>query len=325
VRAQGSYGERDFRRELLVGTTPVSVGDMGPDVPAPTPEPTPDPGTGEPPPIEAADARAFGKTRFGSLRGEAFYQQRFSRSTSASLVAGYGVSRSFGDSGEAYPTTRNADGTLSLSNRLSRKDNLSSVLSARTSSSEVGRAWVFAFTESLSHRFGARSNGTVNAGASYNREKRRGEDADWSIYPIAGLSFSYSRPSRNGIFSLTLGNTFNAVIDPVSTSIDPRATFTATVTWSDRRNYALSAAFDTTRSLEPNGSGALQTVSGSGIASYFLGAGFSAQAGVRTAFQSYRQAEQLPPTWDGFVALLFNVNLASGSFTLRPPFAGATQ
>jgi hypothetical protein len=317
VRAQASYGERDFRREVLVGATPVSPADMGTGTTPPTP------GTGEPPPTDAQVARAAsGKSRFGTVRGEAWYQHRMSRAASFSLLAGYGVSKSFGDEGAAYPTTRSADATLSLANAVSRRDTLTSALTARTSSSDLGgRAWVFGLTESYAHRFSSRSTGTAIAGASYNRDKRPGEDADWSVYPIASVAYSYSRPSRNGVLTFTLTNSFNAVIDPVSSSIDPRATFTAGATWNDRHDYALAAALDTTRSLEPKGSGALQTVSGSAVATYFIASGLSAQAGVRTAFQSYEQQDQLPPTWEAFVALAFGLDLRSGILALRTPFA----
>lgn len=318
VRALASYGERDFRRELLIGAAPVSPGDTEP---APVTPPVDAPVGGEPVPGEVARA-APGTSRFGSARGEAWYQRRLSRAASLSVTAGYGESRSFGESSEAYPRTQSADGALSLAQRLGRRDNLSSVLSARSTSSDTqASAWVLALSESLSHRFDARSNGTLVAGASYNRERRPDQDADWSVYPLAAVSFSHSRPSRDGVLSLTVGNSFNAVIDPVSTSIDPRATFSASVMWSDRLNYALSAAFDTTRSLEPRGDGALQTVSGSGIATWFIGSGFSAEAGVRTAFQSYQQADQLPPTWYGFVALTFGLDLEGGILAVRPPLA----
>jgi hypothetical protein len=329
VRASAIYGQRDFRRELLVGSAPTSPADMGGTGVPPTPAPDPGATPGQPPTTPDAAARAAeGPVRFGSFRAEAWYQRQLARTVAFSALAGYSLAKSFGDDDDdddgvdAYPATRAIDAVVSVANRLGRRDTLSSSLAGQRSSSELGNlAYTLALSETLSHRFSLRSNGVAAVGVSWSQERPVDDERRSRVYPLALLSYTHLRPGHDGVLSITLSSAFAATVDPVSTGVDPRLTAAASLGWSDRRDYALFAGVDTTRSLDPGEQGALQSFSGAATVSWFIGAGFAAEAGLRSAWQTYQQAEVVPPTWSFFAALSWSAGLSSGHFFVRTPRA----
>ena len=71
----------------------------------------------------------------------------------------------------------------------------------------------------------------------------------------------------------------------------------------------LYAATSTAVSVSPDDPGSLSSASANAGADYDIGLGFVAHVGVRTAWQTFENTEELPPTWVSFVALSWNLEL----------------
>jgi|GEM_PF-939373 len=164
-------------------------------------------------------------------------------------------------------------------------------------------SWVAFAGESWGHRFDARTTGTVGAGVSYTSTPLGNGVTANSIYPTVSLGINSVRFVSRGTLNLSAGAATAPALDPIAQAIDPRLSLGASAGFQ-KNDYFVGVAVASALSLAAQGSaGGLTSVGGSLGVGYRFTAGLSADAGVRTAYQSYQGTNVIPLTYGAFVGL----------------------
>ena len=304
-RGNASYTQQNFRRTLLGAPLPEAPKDGS--IPPPTAP------VSDLTPSEAVQVNGF-TMRTGTAVGDVTLLERLSRRTSLSEYAAYTVSTGMdADSRVLYPLAHGPRAGVAFDYGLDARTTLTTRADAQLTfvPATDERAWVAGVSEGIGHRFDRRLSGDAAVGFAYTRSDRPGEAPVDSSQPVAVVGLSYNGGFAHGKLYARLEFSYLPILDRTAVVYDPRASAFTNVSWT-RRAWTLYANASSSVSTKPENPGSLRSANGNAGTSYDLGAGFAVDAGVRVAWQKYEQADTLPPTWVGFVALSWSYDLLEG-------------
>jgi hypothetical protein len=317
-----SYGQHNYRAELLgPRTAQPPTGPGGAASPPATPGGTPggtgtntgtNTGTGNDPSAPGGTAgetpsRATARektVRIGSSTTTIAMSRGLTRRTSLAASTSYVVTGGLDDSSRAdYPIVHGPQGNVGVSHRLSRQDDASASLSTQYAFVHDGtRAWVTSASAGYTRSFTPRTSAHVDAGGSVAwTHQVDGTDAV-SIYPGFGAGIGHTRRAGRGTLSLSADASAAPVLDMTNGTVDPRLGVGGAFGWT-RRPITVSLSISSAVSLDGDSEDAFNSIGANASIAYDIGAGFSADAGIRGAWQSFGGAEILPPTWAAFVGV----------------------
>jgi hypothetical protein len=232
----------------------------------------------------------------------------------------YGGSTGVGDSRTFFPLVQGPDGRTTYAYRLSRTDDLSTIVTAQYQFSELDdRAFVASLSEAWGHSFSRYATMSIEAGITYVYfDPNNGPPQEDIFFGSGaggqlGVTFSSRYKVYGGILTVFAGASYAPVLDQSqllnrgqgqqrSLTPDVRFAVFSGATWVKRR-LTLYANVASIVSAEPNDPGALNSIGGSLGSIYDLGAGFSFEAGARGGWQTFDGVELLAPSAALFVAL----------------------
>lgn len=300
---------RNPRADLLAGerTTPGL---------APTPDPLPDTGTDAPPPQPGPTTPALPPgqylapdqlvflgtltTTFGVLH------ELTARTTLDSSVAHHvsmGLNRS---SRREYPLVLGESAAVGVTHSFTRRDDLSATVtvSHAVPRNEDTWAWVGVGTGEWDHRLTRRTGTTLSAGVSSSYTRDRTGLESISIYPTFGAGIQHTRMFARGPLGLNLTVNATPVLDYERATVDPQFGVTGALAWA-RDRTTVFASLGTAVSLEDDEQ-SFNSFTGNAGVSYEIGAGFSAETGLRAAWQTLGEETRVPPSWAVFIAVLWD-------------------
>lgn len=213
-----------------------------------------------------------------------------------------------------YPIVKGPRAQVYGAYRVTRYDTLTTTVNTQFAAISNGNHAVLTVaTETWLHRFDARTTGNLATGVSISRNSQPDGLIYWSVYPTFNAGIAHL--SLLGRSTLTFG--FNAgstpVLDPIRASVDPRVTLGAFIGLIKDR-FSTSLIAGTAVSLgTPNDRGTLNSITGSYIASYRLGAAVSVDTGVRAAWQTFEGFTTVPAGFAAFAGLTFGTQVALNS------------
>jgi hypothetical protein len=261
----------------------------------------------------------------GSLTTSLQLTHLISRKTTLTEGVGYSLSVGLGGrSREFYALVQGIYGNVSYGYRLGARDTITTALNTGHAWSELGNeGQVVALTVTWGHTFTRQLEGYIGGGAAYTRTQYRDDPVPNSIYPTANAGINYHTRLARGALNMNANFSAAPVLDYTTANVDPQLSFNAGVGWS-RDRTGLSASFGSAISVSQPGEaepqGALNSFYASAGASYDIGAGFAADAGVRAAWLEYDDFESVPPQFAIYVGLSWGagVSLLEPTSTREP-------
>jgi hypothetical protein len=343
VGLDGSIGWQPSRRTTFTlsqtvnydrSNTRVQALSGGGAVPGAPPTPGGDPaaGPGGTPNAEqqAATSTAqnsfLGTVEIVSVRTQLSHDHLLSRRSALRSFIAYGGSAGVGDSQAFFPLVQGPDARSTYSYRLSRRDDLSTILAAQYQFSELGdRAFVASLSEAWGHSFSRYASMSIGAGITYVYfDPNNGPPQEDIFFGSGaggqlGVTFTSRYKLNGGILTLFAGASYAPVLDQSqlirgdqtqqrSLTPDVRFGVFSGATWVKRR-LTLYANVASIVSAEPNDPGALNSIGAALGSIYDLGAGFSFEAGARGGWQTFDGVELLAPSAAVFVALSWHGEL----------------
>jgi hypothetical protein len=332
VSGFAGYGELTFRVQALAdpGVTTPTPGPNGMPTPPATPQsPTPTGGTTGTPGNTGNTTPTTpntGATQQLRLKDQIVHYftwstnigvtHAVSRQVGMGWDASFTEGRGLGDSAEQYPVTRGARTGVYVGHRLvlGRRDSLGSSAGFQyVISSNGNNAWVATVNENWLHRLSMRTTTNVGVGLSGTRFSQEDGTIGYSIYPTVSASISHFNRLAGGMLTMSLSTTAAPYLDPLRATVDPRLSFAANIGWAKRR-FSAGASAGTALSLaKDNQKGAVNSIGASLFASYLLGAGFSVDGGLGTAWQTYEGASIIPASWSAFLGITFGAGVPLNS------------
>jgi hypothetical protein len=198
--------------------------------------------------------------------------------------------------------------------RLSTRDSLNgSVSVVDTWSSNGNFAATLLATETLFHRFDARTSGSIGTGLNVTRFAQADGLRGYSVFPTVQASFSHQLRVGRGDLSFTLFGYSAPALDPLRALVDPRVGAGANATYT-RKHLLVSLTGNAAFSIAPatQEASAIDAVQGQGVVSYRFGDALTVDGGVRYLRQGYGGVAVVPSTWVGFVGMTlgFDVRVA---------------
>jgi hypothetical protein len=320
------YGEANFESQALAppATTPTT-GSPNPPVDSPQPNAPnappaqPAPGGGETPGGPGAEPGASSGTvratdqlvKYVSLRTSAEISHRLGRFTSIQGGLGYTVTGGADEESRSlYPTVRGPDARATLSYALNARNLLSSTLSAQyATSGDSTETLSLAFDQIWHHDFSPRTAGELGAGLTYAHSPQENGSIAHSFYPAGRASITHNQRFARGVLNMNASAGGAPVLDFTTAAIDPRLFVAAGLGWG-RDRFSVSVGGGTSVSLsgsdEQDAFSALNASAGVG---YYLGVGFSADGGVRGAWQQVGGEDRIPPTAAAYLALSWHIGI----------------
>jgi hypothetical protein len=239
-------------------------------------------------------------TTFGVLRE---VSARTTVDTSVAHHVSMGLDRS---SRREYPLVLGESAAVGVNHSLTRRDDLSATvtLSHAVPQNDDTWAWVGVGTGEWDHRLSRRTGTTLSAGlsTSYTRD-RTGLEAI-SVYPTFGAGIQHTRMFARGPLGLSLTVSSTPVLDYTRATVDPQLGVTGAVAWA-RDRTTVYASVGSAISLEDDEQSFNSITANAGV-SYEIGAGFSADTGLRAAWQTYGEETRVPPSWAVFIGLTWD-------------------
>jgi hypothetical protein len=298
---------------------------------APAPRPPADQGGAQPPPNQpttspAADARPGENYRvqLWTLRSGLTYDNLLSQKTLFTANANYQLTAGFGRSRRDYPLVQGPDGRFELAYRLSARGTLTSTLGAQYGWSDTGsKGFISGLAERYAYQFTRRTRGDIAVGVAYSNSQVKSGPRTHSILPAGSAGLDQNTRFYGG--TLTLGSRVSSapVLDVTTATIDPRLGFALNAGWTRRR---LSLNADASAAISMAGgdnAGALNSVAANAGAGYDLGAGFSANTGVRLAWQTFEGKSVIPASTAVFVGVSWGFGAQFGHAPADPRTPGA--
>lgn len=318
------YGDVSFRDQAVA---PVVAPGSSP-VPVPTPTPTPSPtspggATPQPQPQPPNGVTVNPNNIRASVRVIPYASSVTNLGLATAVTpmltvgggAGYIISGSVGpDKSADYPLIRGPVFQAFANYSLDRANDVRSSVITQYAESTNGinagnNAWYGQASEGWGHKFDSRTQSQVAGGMSLTRNSRPDGLIALSVYPTFSALISRVVPEGHGSLSFGSSVAVAPVIDPVEAYVDPRFGFNGFVGWSRDRfssNCTLGGGVPiATRDGRPE----LNSFYASLTAAYRLGAGFSADTGVRGFWQTVGREQTVPPT----VAVFFGVSFAAAA------------
>jgi hypothetical protein len=255
----------------------------------------------------AANARRAENYRVQSwaLRSSVAFERALSRVTSFTADAGYSLGAGLGSSRPTNPLVQGPDAGIGVGYRASSRDNLTTSLhGAYGWSEEHTHGQIVTLDERWGHDFNRHTHSELGAGVAYTRSWTGDGAVLNGIYPVGTASIGYTTRLARGMLGLGAGVTTGPVLDVTTATVDPRLGAAAAVGWS-RDRVSLGANLSSAISLsgDPNGPGTFNSLTSSLTMTYDIGAGFSANAGVRSAWQRFEGVTIVNPTSVIFIGL----------------------
>lgn len=300
-----TYGQHDFRAELLSsrGGAPIPGAPIGGGVLPPGGGGMTGGGGEDLPeaPARASDMTVHHGASTTSLSLSRGLSRRSTLDASAAYLIGGGLDEA---SRDAYPIVQGPQANVTIGYRLNRHDAFSGAFATQYAfgSGESGRSWISSVTAGWEHAFGPRTRSSLSAGVAGTWTEQRDGTATLSIYPTASAGIGYT--TRMGRSRITASGTAATapVLDLSTATVDPRLSVGGAFAW-ERDRTTVSATVASAVSLADDEQSALNSVvAGVGVA-YDLGLGFSADAGMRGAWQTFGGETVLPPSWALFVGI----------------------
>lgn len=295
--------------------------------PAPTPEPTapaPDPGGNgspgvNPNPATTARRAANYRVQLWSLHSSLGLAYPMTRRSSMTASLDYSLTAGLGRSRRDYPLLQGPGVNLGLSTRVTARDTLTTALNARYAWTEpfvlsgstletVNKSSVTTLDETWTHAFNSRTSSALAAGVAYTTNQTNDGPIQHSILPTGRGSLSYATRAGGGMLTVSGGVGVAPVLDLTTGSVDPRLGVGAGAGWV-RRRFSLTADVSAAISLDGDEEGAINSVSTNLTAAYDLGAGFSADAGARGAWQTFEDTTIIPPAAAVFIGIGWSAGL----------------
>jgi hypothetical protein len=315
-----SYGQHDYRAELLGGRAqqpppPADPGGAASPPVSPGATPGADPGTavgtGEEGPAGSAPTRAARRTvRIGSSTSTIALTHGLTRRTSLAATTAYVITGGLDESSrDDYPVVQGPLATVGVNHRLTRHDDVSGSLTTQYAFVEGGvESWVTNAAAGYRHAFGPRTSARAEAGGSVTWTSQIDGTGILSIYPTFGAGVDHTRRAGRGRLTLSASASGAPVLDMSNGTVDPRLGVSGAFGWA-REPITVTVTIASAVSLSSDEADALNSISSGAIVTYDIGAGFSADAGVRGAWQSFGGQEILPPTWAAFVGISWSAAL----------------
>lgn len=299
------------RADLLAGQlttpglapTPDTGDDPGTDPPG---DGTPAPQPGPTPPALPRDQRlATDRIVFlGNLTTSFAVLRELSARTNVESRVAHHVSMGLNRSSRRdYPLVLGESAAVAVNHSLTRRDDLSAAitLSHAVPQNDDTWAWVGIGTGEWDHRLNRRTGTTLSAGIStaYTRDRTGLESI--SIYPTFGAGIQYTTMFARGPLGLSLTVNSTPVLDYERATVDPQIGVTGAVAWA-RDRTTVFASLGSAVSLEDDEESFNSFTANAGV-SYTIGAGFSAESGLRAAWQTFGDETRVPPSWAIYIAL----------------------
>ena len=264
-------------------------------------------------PVDAEPIVSDTTTTTGSVRTELSAVDRLSRTGTLKGTLAYALSSGLGESRLTYPLVQGPDAGVEYGIRVSRRDELSTVLSSRYAFNSIGdRVFMAGVGESWQHRFTKSMSLGVGLSVTYiYSDPHDAPPSDallWGAGTAAGLTYSYETRLAGGRLSMHVGASYTPAVDQSTLAIDARISTLAGISWQ-RRRLTLFAGGSGVVSAEPDDPGALNTVAAGLGAIYDLGAGFRFETGARGAWQTFEDAEVVPPSGALYAALAWGATV----------------
>lgn len=312
---RAGYTLQNPRFQALAGPTPLPA----PATPAPN---APDPGTGTPTPDPAANARraADYRVQVWTLDSSADLNYPLSRRSTFGAGLNYSLTGGgFGRSRREYPLVQGPGMRLSLATRVTARDTLATLFNAAYAWNEpivrpgstvevVNKSSVSTLEESWSHTFNSRTQSVVSGGVAYTTNQVNDGFIQHSILPTGSGSLTYADRLGGGLLTLSGRIGVAPALDLTTASVDPRLSVGIGAGWT-RRRFSLTADGSAAISVDGDDQGAINSVNTNLVAGYDLGAGFSAEAGARGAWQTFEDTTIIPPAAALFVAINWTAGL----------------
>ncbi len=301
LRESASYTESNPRADILLAASPIAetpVPGTEPDPAAPDADPDfPDATTANP--ARAPDEMV----RVGSLTTALEWSYASSSRTTWSASAAHNVSSGLDrDSRREYPLTFSEQVGAGWRNSLTRRDTLSlGTTLTHSAGSNDAFVWLLDTNTSWTHAINRRTVSNVGAGASASYVRTEEGEKLITIYPTGGASLRYGTVLARGRLGLGVSVSVAPVVDRTRATVDPRIGAAADATWS-RDRTTLNATLGSAISVAGD-QNAFNSIGASASVAYDLGAGFSADAGVRTAWQTLGGDTLIPPVWGVFIGV----------------------
>lgn len=258
-----------------------------------------------------------------AIRFEAFttsvgVTHRPSPAIALATVAGYSLAGGADAAARVdYPLIVGPFFSVSASDRLTHADQVATTVSAQYAGAPGSRTWLTLAGEKYEHAFGPRTAGRVGAGISITRNSQSDGLIGYSVYPTFDLAIGHSLDLAEGILTIGLTAFSSPALDPVRALVDPRLGGGANANWS-RERFSLNASATTALSLlSQDSGGAFSSAYGVLAAAYRLGAGFSIECGLRSAWQSFEGQTVLPLTYAAFAAVAYGAQVPLNGGAVR--------
>ncbi len=320
------YGKVNFRIQGLADqravATPAGTGDT---------TTTPMPGTGTA--VGAMPGMAPGTTGTGvqspnQVRADDLIVRYATSTTNLSVTqavtplltltggVGYSVAGSVGPNASPdYPIVQGPHAQALADYRLTFRDDVTTTASIQYAASATGNdSWILLANEAWGHVLDKQTSSRVGAGVSMARNSLVDGTIYYTIDPTFLASLSHKSLLERGTLTLGIGTSAAPVLDPIRATVDPQLGVNASIGWS-RDRFSTTLSGNGALSLtEPNAPSALDSGTGSFVVAYRLGAGFSADTGVRAFWQSYAGQTTVPLSFAGFLGVTYlgNVPLNGG-------------
>jgi hypothetical protein len=201
-----------------------------------------------------------------------------------------------------YPLVTTESGSVFGGHAFNRRNRVAATLVITHAATPSGtNSWVAQANAAFDHRFAPRTTGTVGAGISGSHTHEPSGLGVASIYPTFTAGIVHAARFRRGALELHLNATSAPFLDVTTARVDPRVQITAGLGWG-YDEFSVTANGTTALSLEDDAD-AFSSLSADLTLAYALGAGFSADAGVRTAWQRFGETTLVPPSWAAFVGI----------------------
>jgi hypothetical protein len=292
LRLTATYTQYDYGRSLINAPLPASA------------QPPSDPET----PPDASSAQAIeatgDTTRSGTAESEVTFTEALSRrgtlAESVGYTAGVGLDE---ESRLLFPFAHGPTASLSYTYVFSPRNMLTSELEGSVVfvPSRGGRAYRGDYEERLIHLFNRRTYSEFSLGVAYTRAENEGQPVE-GITPTAEAALTTGMKAAGGDLSLGFRILYGPTLDRTALVFDPRVGVEGNIGWTKRR-FSAFASTSTSVSVSPDDPGSLSGASGELGVRYDLGAGFTADAGLRFVWQQYNNQETLPPTSVAFIGL----------------------
>lgn len=302
-------------RESLANPTVIPTPEAAP------PTGAPDNGMGALPgsdttqnPAETARRAVDYRVQRWFLHSSVTFTHPLSRKTTFGANGGYSLGAGIGRSRADNPLVQGPDAGVNLGYRVTARDQLTTDLDAQYAWSEsytpIGsteparyRGFVTTLMENWGHLFSRRTRADVGLGISYASTQVNDGPIEEALYPAGLAGITHDTRIARGMLSLYARATTAPVLDATTGSADPRIGLAFGATWV-RRRLSLNANLSSAISLSGDDSaGALNAFSADAGAAYDLGAGFSADTGVRGDWQTAGTLTLIPPSVAFFVGI----------------------